>query len=321
MNFPPKMKYAVKWLAVILLSAGMMAAASATAEREIIFPEILAIAAGAWFSKKQPWRVSRPQLVLLMTAGAVFGVCAVRFFPVPKLVQTAAAFAFAALLLFFTRTTLVPMLSAAMLPVLLGTTSWVYPVSVFLLCIIIAVIQPVLQDSAPPVKAAGNDGFDRKHEARKWLALFVFFCLTAALPLGTGHLYFIAPPLIVMFAELSNPGGTPRKHVGTVFLLMSSAALAGTVLRYGMELWLHLPLWMVGAVCAALLLLLFTRTKTVFPPAGAAMLLPLLLPANTLWLYPLELSAGCLVFIGASLLLFREKKERVPAKLRSPEES
>lgn len=320
MNFTSGIKNTAKWLSVILLSAGMMAAASITGEREIIFPEILAIAAGAWFSKSQPWRVSRLQLVVLMSAGAVFGVCIVTFFPVPKLVQIAAAFAFAALLLFFTRTTLVPLLSAAMLPVLLGTDSWVYPVSVLLLCVIITVLQPVFQGHAPPVQNKCG-GFDKKREARRWLALFAFFCLAAVFPIRTGNLYLVAPPLIVMFAELSNPDGAPRKRTGMIFVLMTSAALAGTALRYGMELWLHLPLWMAGAVCAAVLLLLFTLTKTVFPPAGAAMLLPMLLPAKSLWLYPLELSAGCLIFIGASLLLFRKKRERVPAALQSPDES
>lgn len=320
MNFTSGIKNTAKWFSVILLSAGMMAAASITGEREIIFPEILAIAAGAWFSKSQPWRVSRLQLVVLMSAGAVFGVCIVTFLPVPKLVQIIAAFAFAALLLFFTRTTLVPLLSAAMLPVLLGTDSWVYPVSVLLLCVIITVLQPLLQGHAPPVQNKCG-GFDKKQEARRWLTLFAFFCLAAVFPIRTGNLYLVAPPLIVMFAELSNPDGAPRKRTGTVFLLMTSAALAGTALRYGMELWLHLPLWMAGAVCSAVLLLLFTLTKTVFPPAGAAMLLPMLLPAKSLWLYPLELAAGCLIFIGASLLLFRKKKERVPAALRSSEES
>lgn len=320
MNVPFHLKNPAKWFAVILLTAGMMAAASKAGEREIIFPEILAIAAGAWFSKKQPWRVSRLQLVALMTAGAVFGVCAVRFLPAPKLVQTAAAFAFAALLLFITRTSLVPMLSAAMLPVLLGTESWVYPVSVFLLCVIIVALQPAIQGRAAPVQPIENDSFDRKQEAFKWLVLFIFFCLAAVLPVSTGNLYFVAPPLIVMFAELSNPDGAPRKNISKVFLLMSSAALIGTALRYAMELWLDLPLWLAGAVCAAILLMLFTGTKTIFPPAGAAMLLPMLLPVKLLWLYPLELITGCLIFTGASMLLFREKKERVPAELGSPEE-
>lgn len=299
----------IGWGAAVLLICAMTAAASLFGEREIIFPEALALAAGAWAAPNQPWRVSRVQTVLMMTSAAVFGVCAVRFFPVPQFFQAAAAFLFVAAMLLLTKTTLVPMVSAAVLPVLLGTTSWVYPVSVLTLSFIIAGFRPMIRGKA----AAGENSlspmeWNLKQEILRWLTLLICFCAAAFVPILTGNLYFIAPPLIVMFCELSKPQGTPRRHMGAVFSLMAMAAITGVLVRWVAELWLGLPIWAAGGFCAAILLLMFARVKLIFPPAGAAMLLPMLLPVDTLWRYPPELITGCLVFMGLSCLLFRDRK-------------
>lgn len=304
----------IGWGAAVLLICAMTAAASLLGEREIIFPEILALAAGAWVAPNQPWRVSRVQTVLLMTAAAVFGVCAVRFLPVPQFLQAAAAFLFVAGMLLLTRTTLVPMVSAAVLPVLLGTTSWVYPAAVLILSLLIAAFRPMIKGRDACGAALPTPVWSYKQEALRWLTLFLCFCAAAFVPMQTGNLYFIAPPLIVMFCELSKPQGAPRRHMRAVFILMAAASVTGVLVRYVIELWLGLPIWMAGGLCAVLLLFLFTRVKLIFPPAGAAMLLPMLLPVETLWLYPPELIAGCLVFMGLSCVLFREKKARAGEK-------
>lgn len=305
----------IGWGATALLICAMMAAASLFGEREIIFPEILALAAGAWAAPKQPWRVSRVQTVLLMSIAAVFGVCVVRFLPVPQLLQAAVAFIFVAVILLLTKTTLVPMVSAAVLPVLLGTTSWVYPASVLVLSFIIAAFRHTIKGKEASGKSSPSPmEWNFRQEALRWLALLLCFCAAAFVPVQTGNLYFIAPPLIVMFCELSKPQGAPRRHMGAVFGLMAMASVTGVLVRYVTELWLGLPIWMTGGFCAVILLLMFARVKMIFPPAGAAMLLPMLLPADKLWLYPPELITGCLVFMGLSCLLFRDKKMRAASK-------
>lgn len=54
-------------MAVVVLMVGV---AERTGEREVIFPEMAALAIGMWIAPKRVWNVTRLQLVLLMGAGA-----------------------------------------------------------------------------------------------------------------------------------------------------------------------------------------------------------------------------------------------------------
>lgn len=55
-------------------------------EKEIIFPEMAALTIGMWIVDKKVWTVSRLKLVLLMSIGAIVGVCIVRYSPFPLIV-------------------------------------------------------------------------------------------------------------------------------------------------------------------------------------------------------------------------------------------
>ena len=55
-------------------------------EKEIIFPEMAALTIGLWIVDKKVWTGSRLKLVLLMSIGAIVGVCIVRYSPFPLIV-------------------------------------------------------------------------------------------------------------------------------------------------------------------------------------------------------------------------------------------
>ena len=129
-------------MAVVVLMVGV---AERTGEREVIFPEMAALTIGMWIAPKRVWNVTRLQLVLLMGAGAVAGVCIVRWSPWPLAANLALAFAFAAGCLSLSRTTLVPLVSACMLPVLLHTESWVYPAAVTAMSLIVVAGQRAME--------------------------------------------------------------------------------------------------------------------------------------------------------------------------------
>ena len=90
---PTKRKRYLFALTMILL---MVAVAELSGEKEIIFPEMAALTIGMWIVDKQVWRVSRARMVALMTAGAVAGVCIVRYSPLPLIADIAVSFAFTA---------------------------------------------------------------------------------------------------------------------------------------------------------------------------------------------------------------------------------
>ena len=74
-------------------------------EKEIIFPEMAALTIGMWIVDKKVWTVSRLKLVLLMSIGAIVGVCIVRYSPFPLIVNLCISFAFSAICLQVSRTT------------------------------------------------------------------------------------------------------------------------------------------------------------------------------------------------------------------------
>ena len=126
-----------RYFYALLMILLMIGAAELLMEREIIFPEMAALTIGMWIVDKRVWRVSRIGVVVLMALGAIAGVCIVRYSPFPLLANLMFAFAFAAICLTLSRATLVPQISACMLPVLLETESWVYPVAVFIMSVIV----------------------------------------------------------------------------------------------------------------------------------------------------------------------------------------
>jgi hypothetical protein len=129
MDKAKKIRYVFSAFMVIL----MVGLAEWAGEKEIIFPEMAALTIGMWVIDKRVWKVRRWQMIWMMTAGAVAGVCIVRYSPLPLLCNLCMAFTFAACCLMFSRTTLIPLISACMLPVLLHTETWIYPTAVFFL--------------------------------------------------------------------------------------------------------------------------------------------------------------------------------------------
>ena len=141
MDKTKKVRYVFSVFMVML----MVGIAEWTGEKEIIFPEMAALAVGLWVIDKRVWKVGRWQLIELMTAGAVAGVCIVRYSTLPLLCNLCLAFAFAACCLLFSRATLIPLISACMLPVLLHTETWIYPSAVFLLSAVLVAGQRLME--------------------------------------------------------------------------------------------------------------------------------------------------------------------------------
>lgn len=141
MDKAKKIRYVFSVFMVIL----MVGLAEWAGEKEIIFPEMAALTIGMWVIDKRVWKVRRWQMIWMMTAGAVAGVCIVRYSPLPLLCNLCMAFTFAACCLMFSRTTLIPLISACMLPVLLHTETWIYPTAVFFLTVILVSGQRLME--------------------------------------------------------------------------------------------------------------------------------------------------------------------------------
>ena len=128
----------------LALAAGMVAASELLHDKEVIFPEITAVAIGALAAPKQSWNVSRLRLLLTITAAAIIGVGLV-FVPIPPVIKVPLAMVCAVACVTASKTEFLPAISACVLPVLLGTKSPVYIGSVVVMTSLILLAQLILE--------------------------------------------------------------------------------------------------------------------------------------------------------------------------------
>ncbi|MGM9619790.1 MAG: hypothetical protein ACI3W8_08170 [Oscillospiraceae bacterium] len=292
---------------ILLIVAAMVGAAELLGENEIIFPEIAAIAVGALLAPKMAWRTSRVRILVTILLCAVLGVGIVLFLPLPLWAQLSVAYGTAEVLYLLSGTSFAPMISAIVLPVLLGTRSAVYPAAALLLTLLILGCHILLEKLGlkepvdfVPLRPAGRD----------WRDAAVRLVIVAAVVWTVLRLdlrYVVAPPLLVAFTEFSGRASGARKMPGKVVAAIALCGCAGALCRWAIHLELHLPLTLAAVAAAGLMIVILTKLGTFVPPAGALCILPMLIPAERVPGYPLQILAGAALFMALSLLVFRGK--------------
>ena len=124
----------------VTMMAGMALAAQLTGQREILFPEIAALSFGYLLAPSRAWMVNKKRMLLLMTSCAVVGYLYSVFLPLPYWARIAVAFATTQAVYLYSGTSLAPLVSAIVLPVVLRTDSLVYPVSAFVLTLLVILL-------------------------------------------------------------------------------------------------------------------------------------------------------------------------------------
>lgn len=295
--------------ASIALVACMYAAAALLNESEIIFPEISAVALGAWVMPQLPWEGKDLNVWLSPTLAAFTGMLIIKVFPFNSFFMIALALVLVIIQLQLMHSGVFPAIPAAILPILVRANSWIYPISVcFLTGIVLAVRRLARRDS---VQGEEPEAAPVEHCRQKnlyWVKISVIVLAVAAFAVYFDLIYVIAPPLIVVFVELTQPNGPVRREKLRVLLLVVLAAFSGVLWLYLIKYCFHLPLWVFGTLSFSWLFLLFRWLGIALPPAGAIALLPSIIPASIIWSYPFQVSLGCAVFVLASMVM--EKIER-----------
>ena len=121
----------------------------------------------------------------------------------------------------------------------------------------------------------------------------------------------MAPPLLVAFTEFSRPGAAARKRPFRAGVAIVLCALAGTLSRLLLQQALGLPLTLAALLAAAAMIAILRSLGMYVPPAGALAILPMLLPAERLPRYPLQIALGTALFLALAITVFRERKEPI----------
>ena len=292
---PPALTVAVPALMVLL--------SEVLGQREIIFPEIAAIAAGMLLAPRRAWVTNRLRVLILISVSAALGLGISVYAPLPLWGKMTLAFVLAQAILVFSGTGFAPMISAAVLPVLLGTESPVYLVAAITLTGLILLVSLLLErmglrqaESFQPLPAP--DGAVLRRTALK--CVLGTACIVLAL--GLRFRFAVAPPMLVAFTEFMNPENKAKQQPLQAIGLVFACALAGALCRLLFTERLGLPLWTSTAAACGVAVLLMLRTQMFLPPAAALTVLAMLIGADVLPLYPVQILVGITVLMGLAKL-------------------
>ncbi len=286
----------------------MVAAAEFSGTKEIIFPEMVALVTGYWLSDKPPWRAGPVKLVALMTLCALAGVLLART-EIWLWGKVAIGYVLVAVMLMLYRSTLYPLISACILPVMIDTEDFFYVGVVFTLSVILVTCRALLIrfDILPKEETTWDLPETGLKDVIVWMVTIGVFLVYSAYPLTHGNPYFVAPPLIVGYTAMMRPDcpllNTPIKPC----LMMILCAATGFAARFFLVEQFGIPL-VVAAGAALLLYFAFMALLDLrYPPTGAALFLPFLLPAEGLSAYPVlvavsTVSLTLICFICAGMM-------------------
>jgi hypothetical protein len=299
------------WLALVT------AIANASAIPELLFPELGALASVVFGAPAGSWARSPLLLVLTPALTAVPGVLITRLMPygLPALVLD---LVLCLLLIRILRSPIVPAISAGILPLTLGITSWLYPPAILVgtggLALLVALRARLLppppgvaaaQAAAPAPAAAAADG-----ALRRWVpAMAVFLLGGYGLVLLLGSRLVLYPPLLVIAYEmLAQRHHCPwQGRYAAVLLVTAGAALAGLLLVRSLGV---VPLAVAAAVLITAVLLHLARLRC--PPAFGLALLPFVIPSPPPT-YPLLTLAGTAWLLLVVAVSGRSFKRRAAA--------
>lgn len=295
-----KLKIILPAALAVLTVMLMTAAAELSDEKEILFPEIAAIAAGALIAPKFAWKTSKLRLFVLICIGSVIGLLISMFVPFSVSVKLCFAFLAASLLFRFSGTTFAPVISSVVLPVMLGTNSAIYPIAAAVLTLLILMERLLIEKLGIAEKSefSPEPMPDKNAIILRWLVGSI-----AIFPaVGTGFKFAVAPPLLVAFTEFCRKDSAARKRPAAITLLIVGCALVGAVCRFVFTM-LGWKMFIAAGVTMLIVCIIMNSVKLFVPPAAALSVLAFLIPEEAVVTYPLQIAAGTVFFVLAGRIL------------------
>lgn len=304
-------KNIIPYISTLLLVGLMVGIAELLNEKEIIFPEITALAVGYMVAQKRSWKVNGKRMLLLITTCATVGVLIVRYSGLTLFPQMIIAFSFAQILFMFSGTTFAPFVSAIVLPVMMQTKSFIYPISAVILTIFVIgfhklFLKMKIREDEEYIPVMLNSKDDIIDTALR----IVCVAIVGFVAIYFNFKFVIAPPLLVAFTEFSRPRNKVRNKPIKTVLVISGCALVGSFSRYLFTIKLDLPLTVSALIATLIMLLILTYTKMYMPPVGAITILSMIIPQSSVITYPLQIFVGSVVIILLSRVFFMWRQDK-----------
>jgi hypothetical protein len=306
-------------LATALYLALMTALARASGMGFLLFPELGALASVVFADPAGRWARSPLLLAVTPVLTAVPGVLITRSLPYGPL-AVALDVGICLLVIQALRSPIVPALSAGLLPLTLGITSWMYPWAIFagtgglaLLVVLRASLAPAVPTTPPPAVSPLRG-------PRRWawigpMAAFLAGALVLVQVLGS-HLVLYPPLLVIAWEMLADRDHCPwLGRPFTVLVVTGGAAVVGLALVQALGV---VPQASFLAVLATAWLLRLARLRC--PPAFGLTLLPFVIPSppSTYPLLTLVGTAWLLLVVWLAQRLSQRRADRRGAREWKP---
>ena len=308
-------------IASILAAMGLIFLAYALDRHEIILPTFGALFTGAWLVPENLWHYHRGNLIVSLTLASVSGLLIslaihdmdyVAVYP-----SLYVGFLLAACILIFGRTQIYPCFGAMTLPILLRTTSWYYPLSVFCMGLTLVAVQKLLELARAREPLAQGEFPEHRQHRRERLVYYLQTSLglipaLILVALSENH-WFLLPPLFVTYATFCNAQSAFVKYPIQTWGQLVVASAIGNAAVYAagiLESTIHIndaagePLLLSGmmslmAGIAVALMIVFGRfCHRLFPPAVSLVLTPFLIQFNPYMPLFVAITASYLIFIA-----------------------
>lgn len=291
-------------LAALAYIAVIAAVAEVTGAGYVLFPELGALSHDVFGRPGGRWARSPVLLILTPALAAMLGTLITRHlaYGFPSILLSVGG---ALLMIRVLRSPVAPAISAGLLPLVLGVTSWWYPPAVAFGAMLLAALSvlrarlfalPGLPEHPALGARAGRPCLASDYLWVPWFALFLAVAYAGVVL--TGWRFLLYPPLVVIgFEMLSRTDHCPWVHrpllLPLVCFLTAACGMASFVLLGDNPL--------AALVSMGLGIAILKRADMHAPPALAVALLPLVIDKPTPW-YPVAVGVGTAILIACFLL-------------------
>lgn len=302
----------IQALSTIIVISVMIGVSEILGEKEIIFPEVTALAVGMFLAPAMPWKTSYTRMLITITVCAVLGVTIVLFVPTSLWLQMSLAYFVGQIVLVLSKTSFAPMISAIVLPVMMQTKEIIYIIAAIALTTLIIVIKVILDRT----KIKNKEVYVKKEWPDKGEIIKIVFRSIIVMALiyiaiKIDKRFCVAPPLLVAFTELTNVNSKARNMPVKVIATISLCALIGAMMRFIFVIQLGCALT-IAAVLAGICMIIVVKTiKLYLPPAGAMTVLAMLIPKESVMIYPLQVFVGITVLFLIARFCFTKEKKKI----------
>jgi hypothetical protein len=304
MELSPRRRIAAEIVSLVYI-ANIAAVANATGAFYVLFPELGALSHDVFTRPHGTWANSPIMLAITPVITGAIGIVITNTMPygfASVLLNVISAIA----VVLGLRSPVAPAISAGLLPLVLGVTSWWYPPGIAFGTVLLAALSigwnSVVADEPAKVESAEEVAEEITHEVaapvrarwEKLAALIAFVAVAVMVVRLTGWRFILFPPLVVIGFEMFVHPDVCRWANRPLMLPVACFLTAFG----GFIFWRFLGVTpLCAAMCMGWGILVLRALDLHVPPALAVALLPLVMTAPTI-VYPFAVGLGTLLLTG-----------------------